>query len=520
MSVVRRLSRVTLLAMLLLPGAAFAASLERLVMPGPVIKGHADLENDCSNCHRAFVASEQPALCMDCHKEIRADVTSLTGFHGRIAKEQPQLLCKNCHTEHKGRDADIVGLDRATFDHDRTDFPLRGGHVGRDCGACHAAGKAFRDAPTECVACHRDAQPHMQRLGDRCGQCHAEDRAWTDVRFDHSKTAFDLRGAHIDVACKSCHVDEVWKGLAKTCVACHSADDVHRGSRGTDCAACHNTVKWTGAGFDHMKQTGFALVGRHKDLVCNACHLDNMAVKKPPTRCIGCHSADDRHHGRFGTDCAQCHGVVKWTTTFDHLAKTGFALNGAHEPLQCESCHRGALTDALPKTCIGCHKKDDPHAGRYQACEGCHSESSWHAVAFDHGFTTFPLIGMHATAACEACHTKLDFTGVSQVCGDCHADRDYHKGSFGRDCGKCHNPNGWDRWQFDHDTQTTYPLTGAHHGVECAACHKAPLTNKVTLSRACASCHAKDDAHDGRFGTDCSRCHTTESFKTPVLGNR
>ena len=38
-------------------------------MPGPVIKGHADLENNCSNCHRAFVAAEQPALCMDATKK-------------------------------------------------------------------------------------------------------------------------------------------------------------------------------------------------------------------------------------------------------------------------------------------------------------------------------------------------------------------------------------------------------------------------------------------------------------------
>jgi len=515
-----RWARAVLILTLFVPGLSFAASLERLVMPGPVIKGHADLENDCSNCHRAFVASEQPALCMDCHKEIRSDVTSLTGFHGRVAKDQPQLLCKNCHTEHKGRDADVVGLDRSAFDHDRTNFPLRGGHVGRDCGACHAQGKPFREASVECVACHGEAQPHMKRLGDKCAGCHSEDRAWPDVRFDHSKTAFDLRGAHVDVVCKSCHVDEVWKGLAKTCVSCHSADDVHRGSRGTNCAACHNTIKWSGVAFDHFKQTGFALLGRHKELVCSACHLDNMAIKKPPKDCNGCHSADDHHHGRFGSKCADCHGESTWKNEFDHFAKTGFALKGAHEPLRCESCHRGALTDKLQKTCIGCHEKDDPHSGRYRACESCHSEVTWHSVAFDHAFTKFPLIGIHASAACESCHSKLDFTGVSQVCGDCHADRDYHKGSFGKACGTCHNPNGWDRWQFDHDTQTTYPLTGGHRDLECAACHKVAIADKVRLSRACISCHAKDDKHDGRFGTDCGRCHTTESFADRRLLNR
>ncbi len=501
-------------------GTAFSASLERLVMPGPVIQGHAKLENDCSNCHRAFVATEQPALCMDCHKEISADVRALTGFHGRVAKDQPQLLCKNCHTEHKGRGANVVDLDRSSFDHGRTNFPLHGGHTGRDCAACHIEGKSFRDAPVECVGCHDDAQPHMKRLGDDCADCHSEDRAWRAVEFDHSTTAFELRGAHAKVICKTCHVDEVWKDLPKTCVACHSADDVHRGSRGTNCASCHNTTKWSGATFDHLKHTGFALVGRHHDLVCDACHLDHMAIKTPPKNCNGCHSADDAHRGRFGSDCAQCHGESTWENTFDHLAKTGFALRGAHSTVVCESCHRGALTDDLPKTCMGCHEDDDPHNRRYPACEACHGVVTWHSVAFDHGFTTFPLIGMHASAACESCHTKLDFTGVSKGCGDCHADRDFHHGALGRGCGLCHNPNGWDRWQFDHDKQTTYPLTGGHHDVECAACHKAAMSDKVTLSRACIACHAKDDKHDGRFGANCGRCHTTDSFSRPLPLNR
>jgi hypothetical protein len=132
---------------------AFAASFEKLVMPGPVIQGHADLEGNCSNCHKAFVAGEQTALCLDCHKEIAADVAAHEGFHGALAERQKsQLVCKSCHTEHKGRDADIVGLNPNTFDHNLTDFPLHGAHEGVDCAACHKAGKKFRDAPTQCVA--------------------------------------------------------------------------------------------------------------------------------------------------------------------------------------------------------------------------------------------------------------------------------------------------------------------------------------------------------------------------------
>ena len=504
-------------AMVVVAPVASAATIERLVMPGPVIAGHADLENECSNCHKAFVAGEQTALCLDCHEEIAADVKSKQGFHGWFAKQTPDLVCKTCHTEHKGRDADIVGLNPNAFDHGHTDFPLRGSHVGVDCAACHESDKAFRDAPSACVACHGKEQPHMERLGDDCAGCHSEERQWPDVVFDHSTTDFPLRGAHTDVTCAACHVDEVWDGLPQTCVSCHSRDDVHRGTRGTDCGKCHTNTDWSGAKFDHKAETGFALLGRHADLACSACHLDGMKLKKPPKDCVGCHSADDAHRGRFGTDCGACHGVTTWKNEYDHLAETGYALLGAHETLACESCHKGALTDPLPKTCVGCHEDDDPHNGSYTVCDSCHTVTSWHEVTFDHGFTNFPLIGIHTSAACEACHTDLNFTDVSHVCGDCHADRDFHKGAFGSDCGMCHNPNGWDRWQFDHDTQTTYPLTGAHKGLECAGCHKTIMVEQITLSRACIACHADDDVHNGQFGSDCDRCHTTESFRNTKL---
>jgi len=500
--------------------AARAATLERLVMPGPLIEGHADLEDDCGKCHRAFVSAEQVPLCLDCHEAVRSDVESGAGFHGALYAAQPKELCKSCHTEHKGRSADIVGFNRDAFDHERTDFPLRGAHVGRACASCHEPDKAFRDASSACVDCHRQEEPHQGRLGDDCGVCHSVETPWQKVGYDHSQTEFPLDGAHRDVACKGCHVDEVWGGSPTACSACHRADDVHRGGRGDNCGKCHNSSVWKEARFDHLRETRFALRGRHAALVCSACHLDQMAIKDPPKDCVGCHSADDRHRGRFGTACGNCHGESDWKIEYDHARATGYALNGAHAPLACVRCHRGALEDELPKSCVGCHEDDDPHAGRYRECADCHSETTWHAVAFDHGFTQFPLIGIHASAACEACHTALDFTQVARQCRDCHEDRDAHDGAFGEACETCHNPNGWNRWRFDHDEQTTYPLVGSHRGLECASCHGSALPDGERLSRTCISCHRGDDKHDGRFGADCGRCHTTESFSDPALWHR
>src|SRR5262249_28091678 len=88
--------------------------LEQLVTPGPVVSGHAKYEQDFGNCHEPFSRQSQTRLCMTCHKDIAADRQSARGFHGRqtdAAKEE----CSHCHTDHKGRDADIVLFDRETF---------------------------------------------------------------------------------------------------------------------------------------------------------------------------------------------------------------------------------------------------------------------------------------------------------------------------------------------------------------------------------------------------------------------
>lgn len=84
--------------------------LERLVVPGPVVSGHAKYEKECSNCHEPFSKKSQTRLCLACHKETAADRQSKKGFHGRQTDAAKQE-CTICHTDHKGRDADIVLLD-------------------------------------------------------------------------------------------------------------------------------------------------------------------------------------------------------------------------------------------------------------------------------------------------------------------------------------------------------------------------------------------------------------------------
>ena len=434
------------LLMATLQGARAQSLFEKLVTPGDVVQSHSKFEKKCESCHEAFSKKEQRRLCLECHKEIAGDISAKAGFHGK-SPEVAMSECKTCHTDHKGRKADIVLLDPETFNHAFADFALRGAHETASCSGCHATGKKFRDAPSTCFACHQGDDAHKGELGQKCASCHNEGSWRTQKSFDHSKTRFPLKGAHEHVQCAVCHIGEHYKDLSRECVACHKIQDVHGGRYGQQCQSCHTTTHWTKITFDHAK-----------------------------------------------------------------IAK--FALRGAHASVKCEGCHTGDLyKDKLATACNACHGANDPHKGQLgKNCQTCHNETSWRRkVAFDHDVTNFPLIGLHASVPCEECHRTNAYREASTVCSDCHKDS-FHQSTLGTACNRCHNPNGWTLWSFDHDRETSFALTGAHTGLKCRACHTTPATTKVVAATECIGCHRADDAHRGAFGSRCETCHTTATF--------
>ena len=148
--------------------AAHGQTLERVLMPGPVIADHAEYEDECTSCHQPFSKDSQRDLCLDCHEEITEDLIGQMGFHGKSASIA-ELECAACHTEHEGRDADVVGLDPDTFDHDRTDFPLYDSHLTVPCERCHSTDALYRETEGTCFACHETEDPHKGNLGKACG---------------------------------------------------------------------------------------------------------------------------------------------------------------------------------------------------------------------------------------------------------------------------------------------------------------------------------------------------------------
>ena len=414
---------------------------ERMVMPGPLIEGHAKLEKDCASCHEPFVRASQSKLCLTCHKDITADREQKRGFHGR----RPDAVkgeCRTCHTDHAGRTADIIRLDRQTFNHTFTNFRLEGSHTKARCESCHQVGKKFRAAASRCVDCHKASEPHKGRLGDKCEGCHSE-QGWSRVKpFDHSKTKFPLVAAHAKVVCAACHVGERYKDLPTNCASCHAIQDAHAGKRGNKCETCHSPNAWRTVHFDHGKSTKFPLRGKHAAAKCEACHKTDATVSKPSTACAGCHQKDDPHKGQLGNRCGQCHNESGWREkiVFDHDV-TRFPLAGLHATVPCEECHRSPSFKDAPRTCAACHK-DTHHAGTLGSnCAQCHNPNGWVRWRFDHDKQTrYALTGAHRGLQCSACHkTRVaDKPTASTTCFGCHATDDAHSGSFGRNCETCH----------------------------------------------------------------------------------
>jgi hypothetical protein len=489
-------------------------SLKKLMMPGEVHRTHAKFEHECDSCHGASTETSANSLCLDCHKVIAQDLLESTGFHGHapLVKNQD---CQACHSEHLGREGDIVNFDADHFDHSVADFQLDGRHIGVTCQSCHLADKKFSEAPQECVACHLKDDKHNGAFKQSCADCHTTQQ-WNKTTFDHGSTDFVLLGQHQQTSCNACHPDQSYFDTPKECVSCHVLNDVHSGNNGTECKSCHQAQSWQKISFDHSADTDFALLGGHANVSCNACHTSPVFDKKPGNTCVDCHKNDDQHRGLNGTNCQACHTEVNWSeTSFDHNTDTEFRLNGAHSELACTNCHQlGSKHKIIGKTCVSCHLKDDAHNGQLgNTCENCHNESNWtKELKFDHELSNFPLLGMHAIATCDSCHATPQFHDAKTACINCHENDDFHNKTLGSNCASCHNPNDWMLWQFDHSLQTDFPLEGEHQGLSCQACHTTKATDKVEQDSACYACHAQDDKHQGRFGRNCQSCHVATGF--------
>jgi hypothetical protein len=181
----------------------------------------------CAACHTGMLYRDKlSTTCLACHKKDDAH------------KGQLGPKCESCHNETR--------WSTARVDHGLTRFPLLGKHAQVKCKDCHRTPQ-FKQAPTECYACHRQDDKHKLRLGTRCADCH-QPRSWKQWEFDHQRrTSFPLTGKHRGLDCHACHRNPVHgrASLPVACVACHEDRDVHNGGFGRACERCHVTSSFS-----------------------------------------------------------------------------------------------------------------------------------------------------------------------------------------------------------------------------------------------------------------------------------
>jgi hypothetical protein len=325
----------------------------------PLVGGHKKVE--CSSCHVAGKKyREAPHNCFACHDKAQPHKGNL----GRA--------CETCHVVE-------AWTKVAIFNHDKTKFPLRGGHIKATCIGCHV-GEIYKGVSTSCNDCHAIQDVHGGKFGPLCQDCHSVE-TWKGAKFDHNKqTKFALLGAHAKAQCSDCHGNNVRAKIAMTCISCHKAQDVHKAQLGSTCDDCHGVVAWRqDVKFDHGL-TSYPLTGLHIAVACESCHA-SAAFKGAPRACVSCHAKDDKHEGRFATNCASCHSTMGWKKiSFDHGRDANYPLTGAHNTLGCYACHtaKNVANAKLPTTCYACHKKQDVHKGAFGTnCAKCHTTSTF-----------------------------------------------------------------------------------------------------------------------------------------------
>lgn len=419
----------------------------------PLAGAHREVE--CIECHRGTIRNGQEFQefsgirfndCIDCHDDPH---------ESRIAG-----ACAQCHSVQSF--TRFIGQRR--FNHNTTDFALRGAHQTTDCFECHdrtsnpltVFGDQTETNEDNCISCHEDY--HEGKYGPACVDCHQES-SFLDLKdmsfFDHTVADFQLEGLHLGVDCRECHTTRFSDAIAfNECRNCH--EDYHEGefesiAGNPDCESCHTVDH----GFDYSmysleqhQETSFPLEGAHMATPCFACHLDEReerwTFRNIGNTCVDCH--DNIHEGYISesyypeNECVACHGQDAWSAVaFDH-DQTDWPLTGQHALADCRDCHFEVLDDltlteqafiSLGTDCVTCH--ENVHGDEFEIdgvtdCTRCHGTNSWFPEVFDHNTTRFPLDGRHAEIDCMACHAVEQEDGTSLViyqierfeCADCH----------------------------------------------------------------------------------------------------
>lgn len=516
--------------------------------------------------------------CLSCHN----DVHKFANFKSKKLGDLNQ--CLKCHNETSFKDVH-------DFNHSKdTQFKIDGKHQELKCSECHLPSKAENTKlknnlitlktpqyhwdkleQKTCETCH--TSPHKNTFSDKllkqkCTSCHTT-QDWSLLKsesgFDHSKTRFELTGAHLKTKCSDCHgkgENQKFKFKSvdsKFCIDCHKSIHTKQFDpqfASKNCMECHNTNSFKEILNFRHETTRYPLIGKHSEVQCKDCHQstpETISIAWPNFKssvhtdlkiinssqyvfhnfqaenCLSCHK--DYHQSQLSKNCRECHSENGWKPIqFNHNLQSKFSLKGQHAKLDCVQCHSSDKQSfqfknekrfnvhykPIPSSnCSDCHS--DFHKGQLsQKCQECHAEDSWKKTKFIHNLQSeFKLKDKHENLECSKCHSISNeivsfhkqnfkvqkFKPINNSCSTCH--KDPHKGSYGKSCQECHSEKSWKQTK---DFHKNFSLKGIHYSIDCNECHQ---NNKKLAgqSQQCLSCHQKDDIHNGML-PNCSSCHT------------
>ena len=140
----------------------------------------------------------------------------------------------------------------------------------------------------------------------------------------------------------------------------------------------------------------------------------------------------------------------------------------------------------------------------------------------EHSF--FTLTGKHSELSCELCHTNGVYSGLPNLCIDCHLDKRPQQ-HYEFECATCHTPEDWKQVFFDHATMKVSDCQFCHlsnrpenhYAGVCSACHTtvawrpANFNHQAAQAVDCQGCHAQTRPAR-HFPGQCSACHKTSSW--------
>jgi hypothetical protein len=294
------------------------------------------------------------------------------------------------------------------------------------------------------------------------------------------------------------------------------------------------TANAASSSFDHYT-TGFDLVGLHRSVACESCHVGGI-FKGTPKDCFSCHAAGSRlgatakptNHILSSNDCQTCHTPYGWkpVTKFNHInvlgtcsschngvQSVGKGANHIPTTAECSTCHLVSLPwsaahydhSGITDNCARCHDnvhapgKPRTHVPTMEACEVCHAPTN---------FVTFAGTEMNhvgITNNCQSCHeTGMQWYGVMMVDRPNMAEDPYHPTATspgGADCANCHA--GFMVGDFAKLVKPANHIPTAP--VPCINCHvltdmsiMAPLSvihrNAQSTTTNCQQCHGSNAA--------------------------